>query len=258
MTATIRAVVLVTLMLVSAQAAASGDPTPVPAAQTFCAIAWAYRDGKAQLVRVNDKASAAEAEAEARAQLAAIKQPDDEPVFRESQIAVRSGSGAAVVLFYALTDGQPFESPWGAETVPAAIKHVMNNASLWMLPTSARKIDLTRGMTLEWDSTRSPGSRGPGNGTIKKVEVSADGGQTWGEAALSAPVLPRAVTRFRMAWRWDGSPAILKSRATDDRGAVQPERAKLIAEHGSNVIVHFNGVQAWRVEANGEVKNVYA
>src|SRR5207237_2208498 len=32
-----------------------------------------------------------------------------------------------------------------------------------------------------------------GNGTIKKVEVSADGGQTWGEAALSTPVLPRAI-----------------------------------------------------------------
>src|SRR5205823_972355 len=65
-----------------------------------------------------------------------------------------------------------------------------------------------------------------GNGTIKKVDVSADGGQTWGEAALSAPVLPRAVTRFRMAWRWNGAPTIVKSRATDDRGAVQPERAK--------------------------------
>jgi sulfane dehydrogenase subunit SoxC len=97
-----------------------------------------------------------------------------------------------------------------------------------------------------------------GNGTIKRVDVSADGGQTWGEAALSAPVLPRALTRFRMAWRWNGAPAVLKSRATDDRGAVQPERAKLIAEHGSNAIFHFNGIQAWRVEANGEVKNVHA
>src|SRR6266496_1424232 len=38
-----------------------------------------------------------------------------------------------------------------------------------------------------------------GNGTIRRVEVSADGGQTWAETALSAPVLPRALTRFRIA-----------------------------------------------------------
>ena len=97
-----------------------------------------------------------------------------------------------------------------------------------------------------------------GYGTIKKVEVSADGGQTWAEAALSAPVLPKALTRFRMAWQWNGAPAVLKSRATDDTGAVQPTRDALVAAHGTNVSYHYNAIQAWQVEANGEVKNVYA
>jgi sulfane dehydrogenase subunit SoxC len=97
-----------------------------------------------------------------------------------------------------------------------------------------------------------------GSGTIKKVEVSADGGQTWADAALSAPVLPRALTRFRIAWRWSGAPTILKSRATDDTGAVQPTRERLIAEHGTNVVFHYHAIQAWRVEQSGEVKNVYA
>jgi sulfane dehydrogenase subunit SoxC len=97
-----------------------------------------------------------------------------------------------------------------------------------------------------------------GNGTIKKVDVSADGGQTWAEAALSAPVLPRALTRFRMAWKWNGAPAVLKSRATDDTGAVQPTRDALVAAHGTNVLYHYNAIQAWQVETNGEVKNVYA
>jgi hypothetical protein len=32
----------------------------------------------------------------------------------------------------------------------------------------------------------------------------------------------------------------------------------LVAEHGNNVIFHYNAVQAWSIEANGEVKNVYA
>ena len=64
-----------------------------------------------------------------------------------------------------------------------------------------------------------------GTGRIAKVLVSADGGKSWAEAALDEPRLPKAFTRFRMAWRWDGGPAILHSRAWDESGAVQPPRA---------------------------------
>jgi sulfane dehydrogenase subunit SoxC len=97
-----------------------------------------------------------------------------------------------------------------------------------------------------------------GSGTITKVEVSADGGQTWAEAALSTPVLPRTLTRFRIPWKWNGGPAIVKSRATDSMGEVQPTRDKLVAEHGTNVVFHYNAIQAWSIAGNGEVRNVYA
>ena len=97
-----------------------------------------------------------------------------------------------------------------------------------------------------------------GSGTITKVEVSADGGQTWADTALSAPVLPRALTRFRLPWKWSGGPAVVKSRATDSTGEVQPTRDKLVAEHGTNVVFHYNAIQAWSIAPNGEVKNVYA
>ena len=97
-----------------------------------------------------------------------------------------------------------------------------------------------------------------GDGTIRKVEISTDGGKTWIEAPLVAPVLPRAVTRFRLSWRWDGSATVLKSRATDDTGVPQPERDRFIAEHGHNAIFHFHAIQAWSVAANGAVKHVYA
>ena len=50
-----------------------------------------------------------------------------------------------------------------------------------------------------------------GNGRISKVEVSADGGKSWAEAALQAPVLSKAFTRFRMPWSWDGRPVVLKA-----------------------------------------------
>ena len=97
-----------------------------------------------------------------------------------------------------------------------------------------------------------------GAGKITKVEVSADGGRTWGEAALSDPVMSMALTRFRMAWRWDGGSAILKSRTTDEKGAIQPTRDKLVADKGTQFLYHYNAIQAWSVVPGGEVKNVYA
>jgi sulfane dehydrogenase subunit SoxC len=97
-----------------------------------------------------------------------------------------------------------------------------------------------------------------GYGKIAKVEVSTDGGKSWGLAALQEPVLPKAVTRFRMAWQWDGGPAVLQSRATDETGYVQPSRTQLIALRGDRGNFHNNMIQSWAVGGNGEVKNVYA
>jgi sulfane dehydrogenase subunit SoxC len=97
-----------------------------------------------------------------------------------------------------------------------------------------------------------------GYGKIAKVEVSADGGKSWAPAALQQPVLSMALTRFRMAWRWSGGPAILQSRATDETGYVQPSRNELIAKRGTKALFHFNAVTSWGVAETGEVKHVYA
>jgi len=97
-----------------------------------------------------------------------------------------------------------------------------------------------------------------GSGRIRKVEISADGGSTWAEAALDDHVLPKCLTRFRAAWRWDGSDSIIMSRATDERGNVQPARAAIIAARPPASFYHYNGIQAWRVSDQGEVSNVYA
>ena len=97
-----------------------------------------------------------------------------------------------------------------------------------------------------------------GRGKIAKVEVSADGGKSWGEAALQDPVLPRCFTRFRAPWAWDGKPAILKSRATDETGYVQPERDVLVKERGRNGFFHYNGILAWGIEEDGSISHVYA
>jgi sulfane dehydrogenase subunit SoxC len=97
-----------------------------------------------------------------------------------------------------------------------------------------------------------------GSGKIRKVEVSADGGQTWADAALDEHVLPRSLTRFRAAWDWNGSPSIIMSRATDEAGNVQPTRSSLLAERHAGSFYHYNGIQAWLISEAGEVSNVYA
>jgi sulfane dehydrogenase subunit SoxC len=97
-----------------------------------------------------------------------------------------------------------------------------------------------------------------GYGKIAQVDVSADGGKTWAPAALQQPVLPMALTRFRIPWRWHGGPAVLQSRATDDSGYVQPTRSELIAKRGDRTIYHFNGITSWGVAESGEIKHVYA
>jgi len=96
-----------------------------------------------------------------------------------------------------------------------------------------------------------------GAGRIGRVEVSADGGRNWAVAALGEPVLSKALTRFRLAWQWDGKPAILMSRATDETGAVQPTRSEWIAQYAPRQPYHFNGIQGWGIDADGMVRNVY-
>ncbi len=96
-----------------------------------------------------------------------------------------------------------------------------------------------------------------GGGRIRRVEVSADGGRSWADAALDEHVLPKCLTRFRSPWRWNGGPAVLMSRAIDESGSVQPTRAAVLEGRASNSFYHFNGIQAWQVGADGEVRNVY-
>jgi len=97
-----------------------------------------------------------------------------------------------------------------------------------------------------------------GNGRIKQVDVSADGGKSWAPAALTGPNLPMAPVRFRAAWQWNGAPAVLQSRATDDTGMVQPTRAQFAAERGLRGVYHYNAIASWAIDAKGEASNVYA
>jgi sulfane dehydrogenase subunit SoxC len=97
-----------------------------------------------------------------------------------------------------------------------------------------------------------------GKGKVTRVEVSTDGGRSWTDSRLQEPVLSKSFTRFSLPWRWNGEPAVLQSRATDESGYRQPARAELIEQRGSNGYFHYNAVVSWAVAADGGISHVYA
>ncbi len=103
-----------------------------------------------------------------------------------------------------------------------------------------------------------------GGGAIRRVEVSADGGQSWKDAAIQEPVHRKAHTRFRLPWTWNGKEAVLQSRCTDERGEVQPTLAELGKLWGvgpdywrstTNFYNHLNFIQPWKIDNEGKVHN---
>ncbi len=95
-----------------------------------------------------------------------------------------------------------------------------------------------------------------GRGKVKRVDLSFDAGRSWRPARIAGPVLDKALTRFNADWVWDGTPAILQSRAIDETGYVQPKINQLRAVRGTRSIYHNNAIQSWRVAENGTVYNV--
>ncbi len=110
------------------------------------------------------------------------------------------------------------------------------------------------------DRLREPGAqmlRGfawSGRGKIARVEVSSDG-HTWHDARRRPPILTRAFTAFDAPFLWDGKPMTLRSRATDETGAVQPTHAALVAERGLFSQYHNNAIAVWHIGHSGTVRN---
>jgi sulfane dehydrogenase subunit SoxC len=111
-------------------------------------------------------------------------------------------------------------------------------------------------MTIKPGYNRITGLAWSGHGKIAKVEVSADGAQTWQQAQFTGLVLSKAQTRFQLDWTWDGKPTNIVSRSTDEKGNVQPDRKSFIDQIGTNALFHYNAQQTWGIDAGGRVSNV--
>ena len=96
-----------------------------------------------------------------------------------------------------------------------------------------------------------------GAGRIRRVEVSSDGGATWSDAALYGDERAKALVRFRAPWDWKGAPAVLQSRATDEKGNVQPARKVWLARYSPANAFHNHSIVSWSVDADGSVRNVH-
>jgi sulfane dehydrogenase subunit SoxC len=92
-----------------------------------------------------------------------------------------------------------------------------------------------------------------GRGRVTAVDVSVDGGRTWISAELQGTVHPKAAVRFVHMWRWDGAPATLMSRATDETGYTQPTLESFRSTRGPGTDYHYNYIRAWDVLADGTV-----
>ncbi len=95
-----------------------------------------------------------------------------------------------------------------------------------------------------------------GRGTVKRVDVTLDGGRNWVEARLDGPILDKSLTRFYVDFDWNGSELMIQSRAHDSTGYVQPTKDELRKVRGVNSIYHNNGIQTWLVRSSGETENV--
>ena len=92
-----------------------------------------------------------------------------------------------------------------------------------------------------------------GRGKIDRVDISVDDGRTWVSGDLQEPVLPKAFTRFRYLWEWDGRETAVWSRAVDETGYVQPSAQEFIAARTARSSYHHNPTTGWRIRSDGSV-----
>ena len=103
-----------------------------------------------------------------------------------------------------------------------------------------------------------------GQGKVRRVEITTDGGKTWKDAQLQEPVHSKAIARFVLPWTWNGEEVTLASRCTDEKGATQPTIAEFAKHWGTtpewfktprSSVWRFNVIQPWKVATGGKVTN---
>lgn len=106
------------------------------------------------------------------------------------------------------------------------------------------------------DKVEIEGIAWSGHGTIKGVDLSLDGGDSWVEAKLKGLVLPKSWTRFSYVIEWDGKPLLMSSRSYDDFGNIQPTIDQETSAVGVESVYHRNAIVTWEITEKGVCNNV--
>jgi sulfane dehydrogenase subunit SoxC len=152
------------------------------------------------------------------------------------------------------------DKPWYSREETARYTNLLSSGKAYEF---AFEMDIKSVVTFP-NSDRSFKENGPyeisglawsGRGHVTRVDISLDGGSTWRRATLQEPILDKCFTRFRLPIVWEGQPMEIQSRAYDSAGWMQPTRANLITARGTNPRYHFNGIQGWKIAADGKLTN---
>ncbi|WMX44219.1 sulfite oxidase [Streptomyces roseicoloratus] len=122
----------------------------------------------------------------------------------------------------------PLSSPWSTDYYRLfGAAHPPGGSAPITRQTLKSAYELPFGATLEADRThRLEGRAWSAHASVRKVEVSTDGGAHWRPARIVDRPAPDRWVRWTTQWRPRGTgPATLLSRVTDAAGNVQPERA---------------------------------
>ena len=100
-----------------------------------------------------------------------------------------------------------------------------------------------------------------GQGAVRNVEISTDGGKSWNDADLKGTPHRMAHTRFGFMWNWDGGEHVIMSRTTDETGSVQPTRQQVAEFFEKPYTPKYsppglnNTIMPWKIASDGSVTN---
>jgi DMSO/TMAO reductase YedYZ molybdopterin-dependent catalytic subunit len=136
--------------------------------------------------------------------------------------------------YFQANDYRLFPSTPSAAPVPPVGRVRTNSLIAWPGP----------GTTLPVEEVRVVGYAWTGSGTLRKVDLSVDGGASWSPARLVGPDVPYAWRLWEASWRPAGTGThSLVVRATDSNGGTQPEQAEWNAKGYANNARHHVEVQ---------------